>query len=77
VLPALLHLGAEEWVRLVDLPETVQHLGQLRRVDRLHRDLHHRLGVEFQGSNIFEEKENLSDRGGGIAGSWDISLLGR
>ena len=48
VLAALLNFGAEQRVGLVHLPQAVQHLGQLRRVDRLHRDLHHRLGVELE-----------------------------
>ena len=33
------HLGRQEGVALVDLAQPVQHLRQLRRVERLDRDL--------------------------------------
>jgi len=42
------YLGGQRWVALVDLAEAVQHLGKLRRVDGLHRDLDHRRRVELE-----------------------------
>ena len=48
--PKVVHLGDEEGVRLVDLPQPLQHLWQLRRVDWLHCYLHYRLGRELEGA---------------------------
>ena len=48
------------------LSEAVQHLGQLRRVDRLHGDLDHGLGVEFQRTEDVEllvRGDQIRDRG--------------
>ena len=50
------YLGGEGRIALVDFAQTVQHLGELGGVDRLHSNLDNRCGVELQGP------ENLSLR---------------
>jgi len=49
MLPRLLHLGDGQGVALVDLAQALHHLGQLRGVQGLCGNLHHRLGLELQG----------------------------
>mmetsp|Transcript_1943 Transcript_1943/g.4170 ORF Transcript_1943/g.4170 Transcript_1943/m.4170 type:complete len:441 (+) Transcript_1943:1187-2509(+) len=49
MLARLLHLCGEQRVGLVELPQALEHLGQLRRVERLGGDLEHRDGVEGEG----------------------------
>jgi hypothetical protein len=44
VLARLFNLGREEGIRLVDFSQTVEHLGELGRCDRLDGDFEDRLG---------------------------------
>mmetsp|Transcript_28556 Transcript_28556/g.64657 ORF Transcript_28556/g.64657 Transcript_28556/m.64657 type:complete len:233 (+) Transcript_28556:1590-2288(+) len=46
MLARLLHLGGEERVGFVQLTQPLKHLGQLRRVERLRGDFHHRHRIE-------------------------------
>ena len=48
MLAALLNLGHRERVRLVDLTQTLHHLRQVAGIQRLRRDLNHRLVIKRQ-----------------------------
>ena len=64
VLTRLLHFGRDEWVALVDLTKSVQHLGKLWWIDWFHRNLHHWLRVKLQRSKdkrlTFNRKFNFN-----------------
>mmetsp|Transcript_103449 Transcript_103449/g.179562 ORF Transcript_103449/g.179562 Transcript_103449/m.179562 type:complete len:221 (-) Transcript_103449:1306-1968(-) len=53
MLTALLHLGARQRVGLVDFPQSIDHLRELRWLQRLDSHLDHRRGWILQGSEDF------------------------